>query len=219
VLGLALGDGAASPKQVLLLGAHADDIELGCAGTLLRLIQAHPGIQVCWVVFSGCGVRGSEAHASAAALLDGVATRSVSVHEFEDGFFPYSAATIKRIFEELKENNRPDLVLTHYRDDRHQDHRLISELTWNTFRDHLILEYEVPKYDGDFGSPNVFVRLPEQICQRKIDTLLRYFPSQVRRQWFTEDVFRSVLRLRGMECNSPSRYAEGFYCRKAILAP
>ncbi|MDQ6672254.1 MAG: PIG-L family deacetylase [Chloroflexota bacterium] len=216
MLGLALADPAEPLRSVLVVGAHADDIEIGCGGTLLRLLQVHPGIAVCWVVLSGSGIRGDEARKSAGVWLDGAAGRSVIVRDFEDGFFPYSGAGIKRFFEDLKGEIQPDLVLTHFRDDLHQDHRLVNELTWNTFRDHLILEYEVPKYDGDLGSPNFFVHLSRDICRRKVDTLLRCFPSQHSRRWFTEDLFLSLLRLRGMESNSPSHYAEAFYCRKVV---
>jgi LmbE family N-acetylglucosaminyl deacetylase len=217
VISLSLGTAAAPLRSVVAVGAHADDIEIGCGGTLLQLIAMQPDIEVWWVVLSACGVRAQEARQSAAVWLEGVAQRSVIVHAFEDGFLPYIGADVKRAFEELKTRIRPDMVLTHYRNDRHQDHRLVNELTWNTFRDQLILEYEVPKYDGDFGSPNVFVHLTEDVCRRKIANLLRLFPSQRERRWFTEDVFYSVLRVRGMESNSPTRYAEAFYCSKAVV--
>jgi len=140
----------------------------------------------------------------------------IVIKKFRDGFLPYEGGLVKEAFEELKHEVSPDLVLTHARSDLHQDHRLVSELTWNTFRDHLILEYEIPKYDGDLGAPNVFVPLSESLCQRKIDALLASFPSQAGRRWFTEDLFRALLRLRGMECNAPSGYAEAFYGRKLV---
>ncbi|MGH7402859.1 MAG: PIG-L deacetylase family protein, partial [Candidatus Rokuibacteriota bacterium] len=157
------------------------------------------------------------ARASAEAILAGVKTRNVQVKAFRDGFLPYQGAEVKEAFEALKQTVAPDLIFTHYRADLHQDHRLVSELTWNTFRDHLILEYEIPKFDGDLGSPNVFVHLDQALCRRKIDNLVRSFPSQADRRWFSEDTFRAILRLRGMESNAPDGYAEGFYSRKLIL--
>jgi len=217
VFNLVLGSTGAPPSSVLVIGAHADDIEIGCGGTLLRLFQAYPALNVCWLVLSAPGVRAEEARQSATTWLRGMARHTVLVHDFEDGFLPYDGANVKRVFEDLKGRHVPDLVLTHFRDDRHQDHRLVNELTWNTFRDQLILEYEIPKYDGDFGSPNLFVHLPAEICGRKIDDLMRCFPSQHHRRWFSADVFWAVLRLRGMESNSPTPYAEAFYGRKAVL--
>ncbi len=203
--------------RVLLLGAHADDIEIGCGGTVLRLAETYPQLECCWIVMSGRGVRGDEARASAATFLQGVQRQSVTVHEFRDGFFPYDGGAIKEHFEELKGTFVPDLVFTHYRYDLHQDHRLIAELTWNTFRDHLILEYEIPKYDGDLGSPNQFIELSQETCQRKVEAVLQHFTSQAGKQWFTADLFFSLLRLRGMEANSRTGYAEAFHCRKAVL--
>lgn len=206
-----------SVGSVLCLGAHPDDIEIGCGGLLLRLAEQRPTVRVHWVVFSGRGRRATEARRSAQAFLQGVARRRVIVEGFEDGFFPKDWERIKRRFERLKGAIEPDLVLTHYRDDRHQDHRVLSDLTWNTFRRHLILEYEVPKYDGDMGSPNVFVRLDEATCRRKAEFSCRAFGSQRDKHWFTPDTFMGVMRLRGMECASPTRYAEAYYCRKLVL--
>jgi LmbE family N-acetylglucosaminyl deacetylase len=202
---------------ILALGAHADDIEIGCGGTILRLAEIAPEAHVHWVVLSGGSERAAEARASAADFLSVFSSSQVVVESFRDGFFPYSGTEVKDFFETLKADLSPDLILTHQREDLHQDHRLACELTWNTFRDHLILEYEVPKYDGDFGSPNLFVHLSEEAADRKVRTILEHFPSQHDRQWFTEDVFHAVLRLRGMESNAPSRRAEGFYCRKLVL--
>ena len=207
----------ADVERVLCLGAHSDDLEIGCGGTLLQLTEADRPIEVTWVVFSGEGPRAGEARTSAAALLGRAKSADIRVEGFRDGFFPSQSAAIKEYFEALKQRVAPDLVFTHYRKDLHQDHRLIAELTWNTFRDHLVLEYEVPKYDGDFGVPNVFVPLDEARCRRKIELLLAHFPSQRERRWFSEDLFRSVLRLRGMECNAPDGYAEAFYGRKVVL--
>jgi LmbE family N-acetylglucosaminyl deacetylase len=200
--------------NLLCLGAHCDDLEIGCSGTVMKLAQTGRATQVTWVVFSGDDRRADEARASAANLLRGVKHQDVVVKGFRDGFFPSLIGDIKEEFEALKRAVSPDVIFTHWRHDLHQDHRTIAELTWNTFRDHLILEYEIPKYDGDLGSPNVFVALDEAQCRRKIDNILTSFPSQVGRPWFSEELFRSLLRLRGMECNAPANYAEAFYCRK-----
>lgn len=212
-----LDDRRDTPRNLLLLGAHADDIEIGCGGTIVRLLREYRIGQVFWVVFSAAEQRATEARRSASILLDGIDKRHVDVRSFTDGFFPYSGIEIKEYFESLKAMVSPDVIFTHYRNDLHQDHRLISELTWNTFRDHLILEYEVVKYDGDLGAPNFFVHLTPEICRQKIDHIRGQFASQGGRQWFTEDTFLSVLRLRGMESNAPGKFAEGFYCRKIVL--
>ena len=206
-----------SPLRILAIGCHADDIEIGCGGTILRLIATHPSVEVCWVVLSAHGERADEVHASAEAFLHGSQRQQIVVRDFRDGFLPYSGGDVKQFFEDLKPVIAPDLILTHYGDDRHQDHRLASELTWNTFRDHFILEYEVPKYDGDLGAPNVFVHLDDRLAKRKVENLLTYFQTQRDRRWFTEDLFLSILRLRGMESNAPGRYAEAFYGRKVVL--
>ena len=208
---------AGDVERVLCVGAHSDDLEIGCAGTMLRLMELEHPPEVTWVVFSGPGVRGHEAQEGARALLAHAKSVDIRVEAFRDGFLPSQSASIKEYFEGLKQQVAPDLVLTHYRHDLHQDHRLISELTWNTFRDHVILEYEVPKYDGDFGTPNVYVPLDETHCQKKIDILLTHFASQRDRRWFSEDLFRAILRLRGMEANAPHGNAEAFYGRKVVL--
>ena len=218
MLPLRLGSAEASTARLLVIGAHPDDIEIGCAGTILKLVEEAAVSEVHWVVLSGEGERADEARRSAEALLDGVPRSEVVVCDFPDGFFPYEGQRIKDFFERLKVDLSPDVVLTHQRADLHQDHRLSCELTWNTFRDHLILEYEVPKYDGDMNVPNAFVPLSERLSQRKIDHLMSHFGSQRSKRWFQEDLFSSLLRLRGMECNSPSSYAEAFFCRKAVLA-
>jgi LmbE family N-acetylglucosaminyl deacetylase len=203
--------------RVLCLGAHCDDIEIGCGGTILKMAHTSKNLAVHWIVFSSNPQREQEARDSADAFLAGVAKKTVVVHKLRDGFFPYIGAEVKERFEQLKHEFSPDVIFTHYRGDLHQDHRVISELTWNTFRNHLILEYEIPKYDGDFGSPNVFIPLDELICRRKIDYILDAFDSQKGRTWFSRELFSSILRLRGMEANASSGHAEGFYCRKAIL--
>lgn len=204
------------PFHILCLGAHSDDIEIGCGGVLLHLQQIHPKIGICWVVFSALGVRGEEAAKSAESYTE-CCEQELVLKQFRDGFLPYHGAEVKDCFEELKARVRPDLIFTHWRGDAHQDHRLISELTWNTFRDHLILEYEIPKYDGDLGQPNVFVPLDSEVCTRKIDLIMGAFQSQSSKRWFEENTFRSLMRLRGMECNAPSGYAEAFHCRKMVL--
>jgi LmbE family N-acetylglucosaminyl deacetylase len=212
---LSLARRPTEPLRVLALGSHADDIEIGCGGTLLRLAQEGP-LEVHWVVLSGVGERAEEARRGAAAFLEGSEKSKIAVLDFRDAFLRYGPE-LKEHFEELKGQVSPDVVFTHYGRDLHQDHRLVAELTWNTFRDHLILEYEIPKYDGDLGATNLFVHLDEEICRRKVATILETFSSQRSKHWFTEDLFLSLLRLRGMESNSPSGYAEGFYCRKAVL--
>jgi LmbE family N-acetylglucosaminyl deacetylase len=205
------------PLHVLCLGAHADDIEIGCGGTILRLQESGRALAVTWVVFSAAGERRDEAAASAELFLSRAKTRTVLIQGFRDGFLPYHGAEVKGFFEDLKRDTFPDLVLTHYGRDAHQDHRMISELTWNTFRDHLILEYEIPKYDGDLGSPNTFTHLDRPLCQQKVDHILGSFRTQRGKQWFSAETFLAILRLRGIESNAPDGYAEAFYSRKLIL--
>jgi LmbE family N-acetylglucosaminyl deacetylase len=205
--------------SILCLGAHADDIEIGCGGTILRLQSECANLKVHWIVLShsSSSQRESEARRSAEAFLSNAKTSEVIIKNFRDGFFPYIGAQIKDFFEEMKSHVRPDVIFTHFRRDLHQDHRLVSELTWNTFRDHFILEYEIPKYDGDLGSPNFFVSLAEAVCRRKVEYVLENFASQNAKHWFTKDVFESLLRLRGLESNSPTRYAEAFYGHKITV--
>jgi LmbE family N-acetylglucosaminyl deacetylase len=202
--------------QILCLGCHSDDIEIGCGGTLLSLAAQYPECAMHWVVFSAEGVRAEEARRGA-DLFAGERLHGPLFKAFPDGFLPYIGAEVKAEFEELKKRVSPDLIFTHTGKDAHQDHRLISELTWNTFRDHLILEYEIPKYDGDLGQPNVFVPLQTECAQRKVRYLTETFQSQSGRRWFTDTTFLSLMRLRGMECNAPSGYAEAFYGRKLLL--
>ena len=217
MLALPLASGPDAPLRVLCVGAHSDDIEIGCGGTVLHLATTVPRAEFTWLVLSGDGTRAEEARRSAALLLRSTACAHVVVKDFRDGFFPYVGASIKEYFEELKQEVTPDLIFTHYRGDRHQDHRLVSELTWNTFRDQLILEYEVPKYDGDLGSPNCFVPLDEQTCRQKVRHALAAFASQRDRRWFTEETLRGLMRLRGVECAAPDGYAEAFYAHKISL--
>jgi LmbE family N-acetylglucosaminyl deacetylase len=217
MLGLPLtGRGGAGARlRVLCLGAHPDDIEIGCGGAVLRLAAAG-GAEFTWVVLTGDAPRAEEAQRSAALFLDGAAGRQVIVQAFRDGFLPYAGARVKEFFEELKRVVTPDVVFTHYRADRHQDHRLVSDLTWNTFRDHLVLEYEIPKWDGDFGRPNCYVPLDAATCSRKAEYLLAAFPSQHGKPWFTAETFRSLMRLRGIEAGAPDGYAEAFYAHKLV---
>lgn len=203
--------------NILCLGAHSDDIEIGCGGTILKLIQTYPNLNVFWVVFGASGQRIIEAQNSAELFLNNVERKQICIKEFKDSFFPYIGAEIKLYFEELKLSFTPDLIFTHYRHDLHQDHRVICDLTWNTFRDHLILEYEIPKYDGDLGTPNLFVHLDQAICQKKVQLLLESFGTQRSKDWFSEETFYALLRLRGVESKSASKYAEAFYCRKIVL--
>ncbi len=214
---LGLFSGVGGPQRVLALGAHADDIEIGCGGTLLRLASERPDLEVLWVVLAATDERAREAEASAAAFLRGFARSRVVVKRYRDGFLPWSGASVKEEFEALKREFDPHVVFTHFLHDRHQDHRLVADLTWNTGRNHLVLEYEVPKYDGDFGSPNVFSPLPAATIDRKIALLLEHFPSQAGKHWMTPDLVRAVARIRGMECVASELVAEAFYCRKAVL--
>ncbi len=214
---LSLNHSNGAPFRILCLGAHCDDIEIGCGGTLLKLLEEKKNAEVEWVVFSSTSVRAKETRSAAGRFLKAARATNVEAKTFRDTFFPYVGSEIKDYFQELQSRMSPDMIFTHFRSDLHQDHRLISELTWNAFRDHLILEYEIPKYDGDLGSPNVFVPLDEQTCQQKIDYLMESYPSQRSKPWFTPETFFATLRLRGVEANSATKYAEGFYCRKLTL--
>ena len=215
--GLTFGGSGNGVREILCLGAHSDDIEIGCGGAVLELLTANPDARITWVVFSGDGPRELEARRSARLFLKGAKKSEVVLKGFRDGFFPDQHRHIKEFFEELKRRVSPDLILTHYRQDRHQDHRVISDLAWNTWRNHLILEYEIPKYDGDLGTPNVFVPLEEPIAAAKVEALLGSCPSQAGKPWFDESLFRALMRVRGMECRSPSGLAEAFYARKLVL--
>jgi LmbE family N-acetylglucosaminyl deacetylase len=202
---------------VLCLGAHSDDIEIGAGATVLRLVRENPGVRIVWVVLAANGRRGEEARASAARFLEGAGGAEVLLQGFRDGHFPVEWAEIKAFFETLK-RFAPDLVLTHYGQDLHQDHRVVSELAWNTFRDQLILEYEIPKWDGGLGSPNLFVPASVADADAKIAALMQCFPSQAGKHWFEDLTFRGLMRLRGLECCAPEGLAEAFYARKLRLA-
>jgi LmbE family N-acetylglucosaminyl deacetylase len=210
---------AGSNYRILCLGSHCDDIEIGCGGTILRLLAEHSNTTVFWGVLSSTKTRAEEARRSAESFLEKAEGKEILIKEFKDGFLPYQGAEVKSFFEEMKQRVSPDLIFTHYRHDLHQDHRFTCELTWNTWRDHLILEYEIPKYDGDFGAPNFFVELDESLCRDKVRYVVDSFASQREKHWFSEEIFRAVLRLRGMECHSATGYAEAFYSRKLVLGP
>ncbi len=205
------------PLTIMAMGAHCDDIEIGCGGTILSIIKDNPLVNITWIVFSSTEKRKAEATIAAKLYCENAATFDLKILDFKDGFFPYHGEDLKNTFESLKGGGDPDLIFTHYRQDLHQDHRLISELTWNTFRNHLILEYEIPKWDGDIGVPNTFVHLDEATGLKKIKYLQQVYNSQRTKAWFTDDLFWSLMRIRGMESNSPSRIAEAFYSRKSVL--
>lgn len=208
----------ASPRPtVLLLGAHCDDIEIGCGATVMRLVARYPEARFVWVTFSADDEREAETRRAAAMLLQGAGASEVVIERFRGSYLPYCGPDLKDRFEGLK-RHAPDLVLTHFRNDLHQDHRVINELTWNTFRNHAVLEYEIPKFDGDLSNPNVYVPISRDDMQRKCDMLMRCFPSQHSRSWFTPETFQAIARLRGIECNAPEGYAEAFFGRKTCIA-
>jgi LmbE family N-acetylglucosaminyl deacetylase len=207
------------PLTLLCLGAHADDSEIGSAATVRRLLAGRPGSSVRWVVFSADAVRAEEARAAAAAVLADAGSARVDVLDRPDGLFPADLPAIKAVFETLKREVRPDLILTHRRDDAHQDHRTLAEMTANTFRDHLVLAYEIPKYDGDLGNPALFVPLTAEEAHAKASLLLDAFPSQRARRWFNADTFLGLMRLRGVQCAAPDGFAEAFDGPKVLVSP
>jgi LmbE family N-acetylglucosaminyl deacetylase len=201
----------------LFLGAHADDIEIGCGATIRKLVERFPAADYSWVVLTSDSTRAEEARTAAQSFLVGAKSISVEIADFRDGYLPFAGSEVKDYFEELKTRCSPDVIFTHYHRDAHQDHRFVAELTWNTFRDHTILEYEIPKFDGDLGAPNLFVEVDEGACREKIRLILEHFPSQLSRRWFDEATFRALMRLRGLECNAAAGLAEAFYSRKAVV--
>jgi LmbE family N-acetylglucosaminyl deacetylase len=205
------------PLEILCIGAHSDDIEIGCGGSLLRLLAEIPGTRVHWVVLSASEDREKEARASAEDFMRDAGDVIIRVEHFRESYFPYVGAEIKDFFESLKSSTRPDVVFAHHRHDEHQDHRTVAQFAWNTFRDHLILEYEIPKYEGDLGSPNLYVPLTEATAARKVDLLMRHFASQRHRSWFQPRTFNGVMAVRGVECNAPDGTAEAFHVRKVVL--
>jgi len=206
-----------TPKTILLLGAHCDDIEIGCAATVLYLINKFPDAHFEWIVFSASPTRANEAMRSANILLARAASKNILIEDFRNGYFPYVGDQIKDYFELLKSRINPDFILTHHLDDRHQDHRTLAELTWNTFRNHFILEYEIPKFDGGLGTPNCYIPVTPKLADTKISTLMDCFVTEAAKSWFKPDTFEAMLRLRGVECNSPTGLAEAYYCRKISL--
>lgn len=217
MLRLSFPNKRAARYRILCLGSHCDDIEIGCGGTILRLLKQHRNLVFYWIVFGSTPQRKREALRSADLFLRGAREKHVAVENFRDSFFPYAGQQVKEYFASLARRVSPDLIFTHYRHDLHQDHRVISDLTWNAFRDHLILEYEIPKYDGDLGVPNCFVHLSERLGRQKASYLIRSFKSQKTKPWFTRDTILALLRLRGVESNSNTRYAEAFYARKIVF--
>jgi len=206
-----------APLHILCLGAHSDDIEIGCGGTILRLLAENPGSTVSWVVFAAPGPREEEARQSAADFLAGASDPRVIVGSFRESYFPYVGAEVKDFFESLKQLGKPDLIFCHHRHDEHQDHRTLAQLVWNTFRDHRIFEFEIPKYEGDLGHPNAFVPLSKAFVDRKVELILRHFASQTMRSWFRRETFEGLMSIRGVECNAPEGYAEAFHVRKFVL--
>jgi LmbE family N-acetylglucosaminyl deacetylase len=217
LLPVVFAPGRPGPFNLLCLGAHADDIEIGCGGTILRLVEELPDLCVRWIVFSGDEGRAAEARKSAATFLREITRSSIDTFRFRDGYFPFQGSDIKDVFEALKREFSPSLILTHRKDDAHQDHRLISELTYNTFRDHLILEYEIPKYEGDLANPNFFVPLLKRQVAKKVAIIGECFPSQHGRGWFTDDTFLALARLRGIGCRAPEGVAEAFQAHKLVF--
>ena len=211
-LGMRKGEG--EKPVVLCLGAHCDDIEIGCGAAVQRFCKENHGVSVAWVVFCSNETRAKEAEGSANWFLREASHKRVRTLDFRDGFLPYQGEQVKSYFEALKNEVSPDIIFTHFRNDLHQDHRLVSELTWNTFRDHLVLEYEIPKYDGDLGQPNLFMPIEEAAAKEKAAKIVESFASQLGKPWFTQSTFLALMRLRGIECNAGSGYAEAFYARK-----
>jgi LmbE family N-acetylglucosaminyl deacetylase len=217
MLPVSLGGRPGAPLRILCLGAHSDDVEIGCGGTILRLLAEHPGSSVHWIVFSASELREREARASAAEFLAGAAAATVVVKGYRESFFPAQWADIKESFEEIRRVAEPDVVFSHARQDLHQDHRVVSELTWNAFRNHLVLEYEIPKYEGDLGAPNFFVPLPRAVADRKVELLEKHFRSQASRAWWRADTFHGLMSVRAVECNAPEGRAEAFAARKLTV--
>lgn len=214
MLRLALAAPANRPLRILCLGAHSDDIEIGAGGAVLALLERHPGAHVHWVVLSAPGERAQEAQASATAFLEKAGERCIDLHEFRDGLFPDETTRLKAAFEALKHASAPDLIFTHIREDHHQDHRTVAEMTANTFRNHLVLGYEIPKYDPDLGNPNLFFDLSAAQADTKVKFLMAHFATQRSKRWFQPETFHGLMRIRGVQSASPTSLSEGFYARK-----
>ena len=217
MLNLSLSQALERNPKLMLLGAHCDDIEIGCGGGLIQLLEENPELEVNWIIFSSNEIREKEARSSAEEYLSNVKRKSIQILNYKNGFFPHEMHKIKLYFEKLKKQIEPGVIFTHYRQDLHQDHRTINELTWNTFRSHFILEYEIVKYDGDLGVPNVFCPLTKNTTDSKIKRLMNHFGSQADKQWFTENTFEALLRIRGIECNAESGFSEAYYGRKNCI--
>ena len=205
------------PLNLLCIGAHSDDLEIGCAGTVLKWLRQRPGSSVTWVVLAASGERAREARRSASALLRAAANRQVVLGGFTDSNFPGEFKALKNWFEQLKRSTQPDVILTHRLEDRHQDHRTAAELTWQTWRNHLVLEYEIPKFEGDLGQPNLYVPLPAALARRKVEHLMRNFGTQRSRAWFQPQTFEGLMQLRAIECRAAEGFAEAFSARKLVL--
>lgn len=203
--------------KILCLGAHCDDIEIGCGATLMRLLDEHPNAEVLWVVFSSNETREIEARKSAEIYLKNHKNFKIEINQFRNGFFPYIAQDIKEYFEQLKQSFDPDLIFSHYLLDRHQDHRTIAELTWNTFRNHTILQYEILKYEGDLKTPNFYSIINSGYLEKKVNLLLSCFISESDKHWFTKESFMALMRIRGVESGGVTGYAEGFHADKIIF--
>ncbi|HEY3499875.1 MAG TPA: PIG-L deacetylase family protein [Polyangiaceae bacterium] len=213
----AFGAGPTAPLSVLCLGAHCDDVDIGCGATLLKLLGERPGSSVHWVTFASTPERERETRASAGDFLAGAAEARITVKAFRESYFPFIAPEIKDFFEELKRSTQPDVVFSHHRHDVHQDHKLLADLTWNTFRNHLILEYEIPKYEGDLGHPNLFVPVSRALAERKAELLCRHYATQKSRLWFRPETFLGLMSIRGVECQAEEGYAEAFHLRKIVI--
>jgi LmbE family N-acetylglucosaminyl deacetylase len=205
------------PLRLLCIGAHSDDLEIGCGGTVLTWLASLPAVEVTWMVLSAEGDRATEARRSADKLLARASARKIIIANYRDGYLQSQYADVKEFFEDTKRQTNPDIIFTHWLHDRHQDHRFAAELTWNTWRNHLVLEYEIPKYEGDLASPNTYVSIPAPLARRKVSHLDRHFSSQRSKDWFVEDNFLALMRIRGLECRSPSGFAEAFHARKMVL--
>ena len=215
MLDLALAGDPAGPLDLLCIGAHSDDIEIGCGGTVLRLLADRPGSHVRWVVLSATPEREVEARESATDFLAGAGSADVEVEQFRESYFPYAGADIKDYFNDLRRRADPDIVLCHHRHDEHQDHRTVAQLAWNTFRDHLIAEYEIPKYEGDLGHPNLFVALPPAVAERKVELIVKHFGTQQDKYWFRPETFAGLMAVRGVEAGTTA--AEAFHVRKMVI--
>ncbi len=214
MLGLELAKPDGRPLSVLVVGAHPDDIEIGAGGTLLNLSDSQPGLRVHYVVLTGTPQRQEEARAAAESFLSG-ADLTVDLHALPEGRLPAVWADVKDVLEDVARTCAPDLILAPSSHDAHQDHRTIGEIIPTVFRDGLSLSYEIPKWDGDFGRPSLYVALSSQTARRKVELLHKCYPSQSARDWWDDEVFLGLARLRGMECRAG--YAEGFTCSKATL--